>query len=146
MERKEFIASSCKLCMLAAAGYFLPKLSGCSPSYSVYKTEIADKKITMPLSMFSQSQVQFVRPRGWYYDIAVTKNADNTFSALLMMCTHQENQLTPNAKNGYTCSLHGSQFDANGYVRKGPAQQPLERYETTTENNNLIIKILKTPF
>ena len=146
MERRLFIKSSCNVCMLAAAGYFLPKLTGCSPaSYAVFKTELVDKKITMPLTMFDQSAIQFVRPKGWYYDIAVQKNTDNTYSALLLQCTHQENQLTPIGNNGYNCSLHGSQFDKNGAVKKGPAQQSLERYNTLIENNNLIIEILKTP-
>jgi len=146
MERRDFLQSSCKACMLVAAGYFLPKLTGCSPAaYAVFKTEVTDKKITMPLSMFDQNSLQFVRPKGWYYDIAVQKKEDNSYSALLLMCTHQENQLTPAGKNGYTCSLHGSQFDANGTVRKGPAQEPLERFNTTIENNNLIIQIPKAP-
>ncbi|QEC69812.1 Rieske 2Fe-2S domain-containing protein [Panacibacter ginsenosidivorans] len=146
MKRKEFITSSCKACMLMTAGYFLPKLTGCSPAaYSVFKTDIVDKKISIPLSMFDQSAVQFVRPKGWYFDIAVQKNADNTYQALLLQCTHQENQLTPNGKNGYQCSLHGSQFDMVGNVRKGPAEKPLERYYTSIENNNLVIQIPKAP-
>lgn len=146
MERRHFIKSSCNVCMLAAAGYFLPKLAGCSAAtYAVFKTELVNKKITIPLTMFDQSPIQFVRPKGWYYDIAVQKNTDNTYTALLLQCTHQENQLTPSGNNGYTCSLHGSQFDKNGVVKKGPAQQPLERYYTQIENSNLIIQILKTP-
>jgi len=129
-----------------AAGYILPKLTGCSPAaYSVFKTEVTDKKITMPLTMFDAGTVQFVRPKGWYFDIAVQRNADNTYQALLLQCTHQENQLTVQGKNGYRCSLHGSEFDMNGNVRKGPAQQPLEKYNTSIENNNLIIHINTQP-
>jgi Rieske Fe-S protein len=145
MERKEFLTSTCKACMLMAAGYFLPKLSGCSTTYSVFKTDIVDKKVSVPLNMFDQNPLQFVRPQGWYFDIAVQKNADNTYQALLLQCTHQENQLTPVGKNGYHCSQHGSEFDANGNVKKGPAEKPLERYYTSIENNNLIIEVPKAP-
>ena len=98
----------------------------------------------MPLTMFDKSPLQFVRPKGWYYDIAVQKKEDNSYSALLMQCTHQENQLTPTG-NGFTCSLHGSQFDKAGNVRKGSAEQHLEGYRTFVDNGNLIIEILKTP-
>ncbi|CAN5143152.1 hypothetical protein BH11BAC6_BH11BAC6_10130 [soil metagenome] len=130
--------------MLMAAGYILPKLTGCSPAaYNVFKTEIIDKKITMPLTMFDAGNIQFVRPKGWYFDIAVQRNTDNSYQALLLQCTHQENQLNVQGKNGYHCSLHGSEFDLNGNVRKGPAQQPLKRYSTSLENNNLIIHITK---
>ena len=146
MERRQFIKSSCNVCMLAAAGYLLPKLEGCSPAtYAVFKTDIVDKKITIPLAMFATSPIQFVRPKGWYYDIAVQQKPDNTYTAILLQCTHQANQLIPAAKNGYTCSLHGSQFDENGLVRKGPASKPLQQYKTSVENNNLIIEIVKTP-
>ena len=145
MERKEFLASTCKACMLMAAGYFLPKLTGCSPAYSIFKTDIIDKKVSVPLIMFDQNPLQFVRPKGWYFDIAVQKNADNTYQALLLQCTHQENQLTPVGKNGYHCSQHGSEFDSSGNVKKGPAEKPLERYYTSIENNNLIIQVPKAP-
>lgn len=128
-----------------AAGYFLPRLTGCSPAYNVFKTDIVDKKVSVPLNMFDQNPVQFVRPKGWYFDIAVQKNADNTYQALLLQCTHQENQLAPIGKNGYRCSLHGSEFDMNGVVKKGPAEKALERYYTSIDNNNLIIQIPKAP-
>ena len=128
-----------------AAGYFLPKLTGCSPAYNVFKTDIVDKKISMPVTMFDQNPLQFVRPKGWYFDIAVQKNADNTYQALLLQCTHQETQLNPMGKGGYRCSLHGSEFDTNGKVRKGPAEKPLEHYYVSVENNNLIIQIPKAP-
>src|SRR5581483_6228253 len=101
MERREFLRSSCNTCLLMAAGYLLPSLTSCSPKYAVFKTDIVDKKIVMPLSMFQQSSIQFVRPKGWYFDIAVEKKTDNTYRALLLQCTHQENQLTPDGANGF---------------------------------------------
>jgi Rieske Fe-S protein len=145
MERRKFIRSSCRFCALGAVGYFLPQLTACSPAYPVFKTELVDKKITMPLSMFNTAPVQFVRPKGWYFDVAVEKKQDNTFTALLLQCTHQENQLTPAGNSGYRCSLHGSQYDKEGNVRKGPAEKPLTHYNAFVENNNLIIEIPKLP-
>jgi len=144
MDRKEFIQTSCSACMLMTAGFFLSAMPGCTPKYSVFKTEVVDKKLTLPLSAFKQSSLQLVRPKGWYYDIAVEKNNDNTYTALLLQCTHQENQLTPDG-NGFHCNLHGSQFDSEGNVRKGPAERPLQRYRTYMDMNSLIIEILKSP-
>src|SRR5262249_19358406 len=135
MERREFIRSSCSICILSASSYFLPALTGCSPKYSVFKTDIVNKKIVMPLTMFDASHLQFVRPKGWYFDIAVERKEANIYTALLLQCTHQENQLTAAGDNGYYCSLHGSRFDKDGRVRKGPAQKSLERYNTFIENN-----------
>jgi nitrite reductase/ring-hydroxylating ferredoxin subunit len=144
MERKEFIQTSCNVCLLVAAGYFFSTLAGCTTKFSVFKTDLVDTKVRMPLSMFKQSSFQLLRLKGWEYDIAVERKRDNLYTALLLKCTHQENQLVP-AGNGFHCSLHGSQFDKDGNVQKGPAERPLENYRTYVEEDNLIIEILKLP-
>ena len=63
-----------------------------------------------------------------------------TYSALLMQCTHMDNQLSAE-QNGFSCSLHGSRFNSEGNVIKGPAEMPLKKYETSVNNENIIIKI-----
>jgi Rieske Fe-S protein len=141
MERRDFLRTSCNICLLGAAGIVLPQLTGCAPGYSVYKTEVVNKRLQVPLSIFGKGPLQLVRPKGWYYDIAVTKKEDNTYQALLLQCTHQDNQLTANG-NGYTCSLHGSRFDKNGNVIKGPAELALKQYKTFISNNDLIIEVI----
>ena len=140
MHRRKFISSSCKICLLGAAGYSLLQLESCSPATSVFKTPIANGNLNVPLSLFDKNTLQIVRPNGWYYDVAVQKNQDNSYIALLLQCTHQENQLTVSSA-GYHCSLHGSNFDKQGNVRKGPAEQPLHHFETSIDNNILNIHI-----
>jgi Rieske Fe-S protein len=138
--RRNFISSSCKICLLGAAGFSLTQLVSCSPTSSVYKTTITNGNLNVPLNLFDKSALQIVRPAGWYYDVAVQKNSDNSYTALLLQCTHQENQLTPTG-TGYHCSLHGSDFDKQGNVRKGPAEQPLHHFETSVNDNMLNIHI-----
>ena len=140
MQRKQFIKSSCNLCLLTASGFLLSEFIACSPAYQVIKTEVVNNQIQIPVAGFAQSGLQFIRPRGWYYDIAVQKKDNNTYEALLLQCTHQSNQLTPNG-HGYTCNLHGSQFDSDGMVKKGPAEQPLKRYPVAVDKENLIINL-----
>jgi Rieske Fe-S protein len=140
MDRKEFLKYSCNACLLGAAAIVLPNLPGCSPAYSVYKTAAVNNTIEMPLQLFDKNNLQFVRPKGWQYDIAVQKMNDGNFEALLLRCTHADNQLMP-SQNGYSCSLHGSQFNSGGTVVKGPAELRLKKYTTTINNNNLIISI-----
>jgi len=147
MQRRHFLKSSCNICLLGAAGFALPKLTGCSPalhSTGVYKATIVGNAVEIPLVLFEKTSLQIVRPLGWFYDIAVEKRANNTYAALLLQCTHQDNQLTASG-TGYSCSLHGSQFDKNGNVLKGPAEDPLRQYKTTIGNNTLIIEVPKTP-
>jgi Rieske Fe-S protein len=140
MERRCFIKSTCNICLFGAAGFFAVQLPGCSPSYPIYKADVTDKKITIPLNLFDKSSIQIVRPKNMLYDIAVQKKEDNNYTALLLLCTHQQNQLTITG-HGYTCSLHGSQYDKNGDVRKGPAERPLQQFRTSIFNGSLIIQI-----
>jgi Rieske Fe-S protein len=141
VDRKDFIIRGCHTCLLGAAAIILPHLSGCSPAtYNVYKTEVMNNRIEVPLQTFDKNNLQYVRPQGWQYDIAVHRKADGTYAAMLMQCTHMDNQLRP-SQNGYTCSLHGSRYDIEGNVVKGPAEVQLKKFSTSVNNNLLIIYI-----
>ncbi|HEX9513776.1 MAG TPA: Rieske (2Fe-2S) protein [Puia sp.] len=141
MERRAFLKSSCNVCMLLTAGLILPMLPGCGPAaYQVIHTEIHDNLIEIPLTGFAQSPLQLVRPKGWLYAIAVRKKEDNTYSALLLKCTHQDNQLTASG-SGFNCSLHGSAFNTEGAVTKGPAERALKQYTITANQTNLTIHL-----
>jgi hypothetical protein len=71
--------------MLLTAGIILPTLSGCGPAaYRVITTEISNDQVAIPLNTFTQTSLQLVRPKGWYYAIAVRKKEDGAFSALLL--------------------------------------------------------------
>jgi Rieske Fe-S protein len=142
MERRAFIKASCNICGLLGTGFILPSLAGCGPAaYKVIHAEIRDDRIEIPLGGFAQSPLQLVRPAGWFYSIAVRKHEDNTYSAHLLKCTHQDNQLTPSGNGGYTCSLHGSTFNPEGRVTKGPAERALRSYPVTVNQTNLIIYV-----
>ncbi len=141
MERRNFIKSTCNICLLGTAGFLATQLAACSPaSFTIYKANVINKQIVIPLSLFTRSSLQIVRPKNMFYDIAVQKMGDNSYSALLLLCTHQQTQLTVTG-NGYNCPLHGSNFDKTGNVLKGPAEQPLQQFDTSVYNDNLIIQI-----
>ncbi len=142
MERRKFIKTGCSFCLLGAAGMLLPMLESCGTvqKTAVFKTEAKNNKIDVPLSLFETGKIHFVRAKGQMYDIAVQQHEDKTYSAILMRCTHMDNQLTASG-NGYRCSLHGSEFDSEGNVKKGPAEQALKKYTVTVEKENLVITL-----
>ena len=139
MERKEFIKKSCTLCVLLGAGSLIATLDSCA-SLPIFKVDVKDNKVAIPVALFEQQDMQIIRPRGNEYDVALHKNADGTYTALLLTCTHAENPLSSTG-NGFVCNLHGSTFDKNGAVTMGPAEHPLKRYPTTIVNNEIIIKL-----
>ena len=139
MQRRTFLQSSCNACLLFATGWILPALSGCGPgAYSVFNTEIKGDRVEVPDTAFAKGSLVLVRPKGWYYSIALRKRADSSYSARLLKCTHQDNQLTASF-NGYSCSLHGSGFNPEGQVVKGPAERALKSYPVTIESNQIVI-------
>lgn len=144
MKRSEFLKLSCTGCLLGASGLLsmTSLLSSCSPAAggAVFKTAVTDKKMSVPLEQLSQKPVTIVRGSGMEYDVVVHKKEDGSYEALLLRCTHFSNSLVVNG-NTYTCPLHGSEFDKDGHVRKGPASQPLKQLKCTVVETNLIINV-----
>ena len=105
---------------------------------AVVKTEAANGKLILPLDDFKDKKIKLVRVKGYEYDLAVRETGDGTYLALLLKCTHAEQPLTKTG-NGFYCTLHGSQFAADGTVEKGPASRPLQHLPVKVENNNLMI-------
>jgi len=142
MDRRGFIKTGCKICLLGAAGIMLPGLTGAAIAKGkngVYKTKVTDKnQLEIPLDLFLETNLRIVSVKGWDYDLAVHKKEDGSFAAILMRCTHMENQLDITGE-GFQCSLHGSLFDKDGNVLKGPAEQPLTQYKTEISEQVVII-------
>ena len=60
--------------------------------------------------------------------ILIVRDAPRRFHALSMQCTHEGCPVRPPVGGVITCPCHGSQYDLEGQVRRGPAQLPLARY------------------
>lgn len=127
------------MCLAIGAGMVVGSLSSCA-ALPVYKTAINDNKVTVPTDLFANSNFQVIQPQKLYYNIGLSKEADGTYTALLLRCTHADNQLTPTG-NGFTCNLHGSKFDHEGHVTNGPAARDLKKYRTEVVSNQIIIHL-----
>jgi Rieske Fe-S protein len=126
--------------MAIGSGMLIGSLASCASALPVYKTEMADNQVTVPVSLFANAGFQVIQPKGMYYNIGLKKENDGSFTALLLRCTHADNQLTA-AGNGFKCTLHGSTFDNDGRVTKGPAERPLKRYPTQVISGQVVIHL-----
>jgi Rieske Fe-S protein len=138
--RREFIFGVGKATGAAALGYIaLPLLESCLPTSAPLvpaPTSIplnADGTITVDVSTLTQANPEmvvadFTVPTGPQagFGVIVTLTPDGTYHALSMKCTHLgcavNGALTDNE---IYCSCHGSEFDLNGNVVRGPATTPL---------------------
>jgi Rieske Fe-S protein len=126
MTRKDFIKGSCGVCVALSSGLLVSALlDSCKTPLGVVKTSSKDDIVTIPLSEFEK------------------KNADGSFKTLVLMCTHAGQPLTKTGKN-YYCALHGSQFDHEGHVTKGPAEKDLMQLNTSVIKDQLTIKLKHT--
>lgn len=128
------------MCLAVGAGLVAASsLSSCA-TLPVYKTTVANNKVTVPVSLFAQSDFQVIQPKDLFYNIGLRKEKDGTYTALLLRCTHADNQLISTG-NGFKCNLHGSTFDKEGQVTQGPAERALKKYQTEIIADHIIIHL-----
>lgn len=140
MKRNQFL----KTCGWALAGlpFASSVLLSCQSIY--YATfEKEDEILIIPLNEFknekNNKQRDFVLIQSPYgFPICIYKISQNTYSAALLKCTHRGCEL--NVGGGiYSCPCHGSEFDTEGKVLEGPADQDLQLFKTTVDDENIYI-------
>lgn len=68
-------------------------------------------------------------------------NLDGTsFRALSGVCTHLGCNVRPSGRF-LQCPCHGSTYDLEGQVTRGPAEQPLRMFETLTSNDKVEVVV-----
>ncbi len=111
----------------------------------VFKSQLAlAKKLAVPLEKVPALK----KVGGWAKvklagkEVLFVRDGDKSIKATTSKCTHQNCPLTYNAKTAkLDCSCHGSSFDLNGKVLKGPANKNLETYSTILQDGRIIIKV-----
>ncbi len=95
-------------------------------------------KFSIPESEMAATDIKLVTIRNFDYDVFIKKENDNSYVALAMICTHAGHSLVKTG-NKFYCSLHGSEFDIDGNVLKGPAEKNLVHLPVI--NNNGVLEI-----
>jgi Rieske Fe-S protein len=66
---------------------------------------------------------------------------DKSVAANSISCTHQGcNVNYDKNQKRLDCPCHGSRFDLNGEVLRGPAVRPLEHFKATIEENSILLE------
>jgi Rieske Fe-S protein len=144
MDRRSF-AKSCMMCMGGAIVF--PELSGCQSMHytsgtlqpnglSVAKSEFIylkrDQRMTRQYIIVNNDKLEF--------PIYLYRFSDNEYSALLMKCTHQGNELQASGDHLH-CSAHGSEFNNKGLLAQGPAEKDLRSFKVTSDNEKIFIDL-----
>jgi cytochrome b6-f complex iron-sulfur subunit len=150
--RRLFCTHGCRALSLVALGGALSSLlEGCgggSPTsansaspLSVVNGTIANGAIVVQIDASSPlsavGAAALVRSSAG--DVLVAHTAQNSFTALSAVCTHQACEITGFANSVFVCPCHGSQFNTSGGVVTGPASSPLHQFQTQFGNDVLTI-------
>lgn len=144
MDRREF-TTACFMCLTGSVA--IPLLSGCQSTYytsgtiqpngiSILKSEFTYVKKDKP----ALRDYVIVRNDAMEFPIYVYRFSDDEYSAMLMKCTHQGNELQASGDHLH-CSAHGSEFNNRGIVAQGPAEDNLRTFKVATENDKIFIDL-----
>ena len=142
MERREFIRFCGMTCL--SAGSVVALLSACSSAKPIAGIRSGNSLVINEEDFAIQGKSRFrhsvlVQQEGGF-PIIVYRLNEKEYSALLMKCTHQGQELNANGDQ-LSCSAHGSEFDNRGQVLQGPAEHPLISYKTRIENGKIFIDL-----
>lgn len=70
----------------------------------------------------------------------VVVRQEKSIRAMSSLCTHRLCPVTPTQEDTLTCYCHGSVFDLNGEVKKGPAEEPLPPVPVKIEGGEVFIQ------
>ena len=89
-------------------------------------------------SSIEEGKAVRIRASGLAEDIALLRLEDGSLQALGTTCSHLGCQVRPRGKF-LLCPCHGSTFDWQGAVVRGPAQKPLKSYQVAVFEDRITI-------
>jgi len=148
--RREFCFHSCQTLSLAAIASSLAGCGGSSPTSSTSSLPalrtvngtvsggVVSVTIDASSPLASTGSAALVATSSGNF---LVSRAGDAFTALTAVCTH-EGCVVSNFQSGtYECPCHGSQYNTNGSVIKGPATRSLSQFTTRFANNVLTINL-----
>jgi cytochrome b6-f complex iron-sulfur subunit len=121
--RRKFIITLIGL--LATGGFLRRYLSAAPPAKKVLLSVARDEIPSRGALVYRQSRVALIRQ-------------DDGIIALSLVCTHLGCTVAVTAEE-LVCPCHGSIFDRQGRVVKGPADRPLERLSVQEKDGRILV-------
>ena len=72
-------------------------------------------------------------------EVVVTQPSAGVFKGLSAKCTHKGCTVDKVADGTIDCPCHGSKFNLDGTVAKGPAQEPLATENVTVQGDSIVL-------
>lgn len=148
--RREFCVHTCQAVSLLGLGALIEGCGGSptSPTGSVPSLPVLNGTVmngAIALTIDAGSPLASVGNAALLQtssgNFLVARTAQDTFVALTAVCTHEACTITGYQNQMYTCPCHGSQYNTNGAVLRGPAPASLRQFSTQFANGVLTITV-----
>ena len=154
LSRRDFCAQACQAASVVALGSILqscggggnpaaPTGGGSVPQLPNINATVANGVATLtvdvssPLNTVGSAALVQTSVR----DLLVARTAQDTFTALTAICTHESCTITGFQSSTFVCPCHGSRYNTAGAVVNGPATRALQAFPTQFAGNTLSITL-----
>ena len=136
MERREFLAT----CAVGCAALFV---AGCVAMVT-HPVPMQAGRIRLPLASYPDlgkpNGAIKILPTGSTEPIYVLATDGGEYRAVSPICTHRGCTVEVSGAR-LVCPCHGSTYDREGTVLRGPAERALTRYPVRREGDSLVIEV-----
>jgi cytochrome b6-f complex iron-sulfur subunit len=137
LDRREFVTTCA--CLLAGGGF----LSACA-SLATRPVPVADGRVRLVLAEHPELAAADgslkILPAGAANPLYVLHLEGNRFAVLSPICKHQGCTVDIQGPR-LLCPCHGSTYDREGRVLRGPTQLPLDRFTANVSDGVLVIDL-----
>lgn len=135
LDRREFVAA----CALVCGGALL---TSCV-SMVTHPVPVTGGRVRIPLAQYPEltrpAGAIKVQPEGMQDPVYVLATASG-FTAVSPICTHRGCTVDVSGER-LVCPCHGSTYDRDGRVLKGPAQRALQRFTVSRSGDDLFLEL-----
>lgn len=135
LDRRDFVTT----CALACCGALL---AGCV-SMVTHPVPVSGGRVRIPLAKYPElsrpAGAIKVQPEGMQDPVYVLATSSG-FTAVSPICTHRGCTVDVSGER-LVCPCHGSTYDREGRVLKGPAQRALQRFTVSRTGDELILEL-----
>ena len=138
--RRKFIGEAGGLATVICSGIGVSFILDSCSSIQYVEATLEKNQLIVSKSAFVENTFVVVRNKTLPAPIYLIKENNESYKALLMLCTHKECTLKPTG-NFLSCPCHGSEFSNTGQVMKSPAEENLKTYSVSIDKENINIHL-----
>lgn len=148
-DRRSFLATACQLCGMVATAGIATSLATLTTSCAAAKTSVRREgnQLVIALKEWPKDKDGKTLPlfttkvEGLPFDLAIVKTGEDAYKALYLQCTHKVNPVNWTG-DAFVCPDHGSRFDLQGDLKKGPAKTGLKTYPVTKRGDEFVVSLV----